>query len=129
MGLFENWHQEARESIGVHSLLVLGSNGKGKAVRAVAKALPTQYVSNSRYARILEKLGKAEAAKYLRGKPPKTKATRSGELGEVLALSFVEERTKWSQTVKKLRWKDGRDVAMRGDDVLAVRLEGDDDFC
>ena len=44
----------------------------------------------------------------------------------MLALSFVEERTKWGETVKKLRWKDHREMPMRGDDVLAIWIEGDE---
>lgn len=42
----------------------------------------------------------------------------------MLALSFVEERTDWGHTVKKLRWKDHRNMPMLGEDVLAIRLDG-----
>lgn len=124
MGLFKNWRKDAEEKVGSHSLVVLRSNGKRKAVEAVAKAIPAQYVSSRRYARILEKLGKEAAAKYLRAKLPTTTTTKSGELGEVLALSFVEERTDWGDTMKKLRWKDHREMPMRGDDLLAIRVDG-----
>ena len=128
MGLFDRWCDEAKDDIGDHSLRILRADESRRAigVDAVAKAIPEQYVSNSRYADVLEKLGKKAAAKYLRGKLPATKAVRSGELGEVLALTFVEERTEWGDTVKKLRWKDHRDMPMRGDDVLAIRIEGDE---
>ena len=128
MGLFDGWCDEAEDDIGDHSLRILRADESRRAlgVDAVAKAIPEQYVSNSKYADVLAKLGKKAAAKYLRGKLPMTKAVRSGELGEVLALTFVEERTRWGDTVKKLRWKDHRDMPMRGDDVLAIRTEGDE---
>ena len=124
MGLFKDWRKDAEEKIGSHTLVVLRSDGKRTAVAAVAKAMPAQYVSSRRYAQILEKLGKKAAAEYLRAKLPTTRTTKSGELAEVLALSFVEERTVWGHTVKKLRWKDHREMPMRGDDVLAIRLDG-----
>ena len=124
MGLFKNWRKDAEEKVGSHSLVVLRSDGKRKAVAAVAKAIPGQYVSSRRYARILEKLGKEAAAEHVRAKLPTNKRTKSGELGEVLALSFVEERTDWGDSVKKLRWKDHREMPMRGDDVLAIHVDG-----
>ncbi len=124
MGLFKKWRKNADEKLGRHSLVVLRSNGESKAVAAVAKVTPAHYVSSRRYARILKKLGKEAAAKYLRKKLPTDKRTKSGELGEVLALSFVEERTDWGHTVKKLRWKDHRNMPMLGEDVLAIRLDG-----
>ena len=126
MGLFDKWCNEAKHDIGDHMLRILRADKTRRAlgVKVVAKALPEQYVSSSRYADVLNKLGKDAAADYLRGKLPTSKAVRSGELGEVLALTFVEERTGWGDTVKKLRWKDHRDMPMRGDDVLAIRMDG-----
>ena len=124
--MFENWDEDPCEHIGVHSLVVLANDGKKKTVEDVARALPKHYVSNRRYADILEKLGKPSAADYLRTRLPTTKATKSGELGEILGLTFVEERTRWGSTIQKLRWKDSRNMPMRGDDVLAVSLDGDD---
>ena len=124
MGLFDEWCDQAEEDIGDHLLVLLRTDKSRRAqgIEALANAIPEQYVSNSRYARILEKLGKQAAADYLRDKLPKSKTVRSGELGEVLALSFIEERTIWGETVRKLRWKDHRDMPMRGDDVLAIRI-------
>jgi len=81
------------------------------------------YVSAERYADILTKLGKPAAAQYLREKLPQTKSMRSGDLGEVLAISYIEQETIWNQTAKKLRWKDHREMAMRGDDLLAIGFD------
>ena len=128
MGLFDEWCDEAEDDIGDHSLWILRADQSRKAlgVHMVAKAISEQYLSNSKYADVLAKLGKKAAEQYLRGKLPRTKAVRSGELGEVLAVTFVEEKTGWGNTVKKLRFKDHRDMPMRGDDVLAIRVESDE---
>ena len=48
----------------------------------------------------------------------------SAELGEVLARSYGEERADWGNTVNKLRWNDHREMPMRGDDLLAIRVDG-----
>lgn len=45
--------------------------------------------------------------------------TRSGDLGEVLATAYVEQRTSFDIPVKKLRYKDDRALAMRGNDIVA----------
>ena len=124
--LFEEWCDVMEQSVGDHSLVVVRTDAQRRSsgVVAVATAIPKQYVSNKRYARIMKKFGKQAAANYLLGKLPKTRTARSGELGEVLALSFVAERTEWGNTVKKLRWKGHRDMPMLGDDVLAIRIDG-----
>lgn len=48
------------------------------------------------------------------------KKIRSGELGEILATEFVNRCTDHRVPIRRLRFKDGRDVAMRGDDFIGV---------
>ena len=128
MGLFNKWCDRVGDEIGDHLLVLLNTDESRKAigVEEIARAIPHQYVSSRRYADILERLGKKAAAQYLRGKIPETRKGRSGELGEILALSFVAQETVWCETVKKLRWKDHRDMPMRGDDVLAIGIHDDE---
>ncbi|WP_100412398.1 Hachiman antiphage defense system protein HamA [Acidovorax sp. 69] len=45
-----------------------------------------------------------------------------GTLGEVLCTTFVHEHTPFTQGIKRLRWKDHRNMSMRGDDVLGFNL-------
>ena len=125
MGSFSKWCEEVEDKVGDHLLVLLNTDESRKVigVEEAVKAIPQQYVSTKRYARILKRLGKRAAAQYLRTKLPKTKKGRSGELGEVLALSFVEQETVWCESVKKLRWKDHREMPMRGDDVLALGID------
>ena len=46
---------------------------------------------------------------------------RSGELGEILAAEYVDNHTNYSVPIRKLRWCDHREMAMRGDDVIGIR--------
>ena len=77
-------------------------------------------MSADRYADILERLGKLKTARHLRNILPETKLARSGDLGEILAISYIKEETKWNYTVNKLRWRDHREMPMHGDDLIAI---------
>lgn len=127
MPLFDDWCSESENEVNNHDLVVLRGDDNHTAigVEAVANELPRHYVSDARYAGILKKLGKHAAAQYLEEKLPQTDRIRSGDLGEILAVSYIEQETIWDQTVKKLRWKDHREMPMRGDDLLAVGFEDD----
>ena len=53
------------------------------------------------------------------------KKQRSGsDLGEILATEYVN-RGHWGYEapVHRLRWKDGRDLAMRGDDIIGFNFK------
>jgi hypothetical protein len=90
------------------------------AVASVAAVVPSHYAAGPRISHILNRLGKAEAAAYVAAKMPTDPKSRSGDAGEILASSFVTGFTPYTIGVLKLRWKDHREMAMRGDDILAV---------
>src|SRR5262249_11484188 len=60
---------------------------------------------------------------FIRNKVPTDKKTRSGDLGEILASEYIEQCTRYGVPIKRLRWKDDRQTTMRGNDVLALRIE------
>ena len=122
MSQFCTWCDKREEDICDHLLVVLkaDNNRTSIGVKAVANKLPSHYMQIDRYADILERLGKSAAAQYLRSKLPETKSSRSGDLGEILAISYIEEETPWNHTIRKLRWKDHREIPMRGDDFIAI---------
>jgi len=64
--------------------------------------------------------GYAKAAAIIANSLPDDKRTRSGDLGELLATEYVNSETSFAVPLKKLRWKDDRQVPMRGNDVIAV---------
>ena len=91
------------------------------AIAEVAKIVPSHYASEERLAGILKRLGKNKAAAFITGKLPTSKSIRSGDLGEILATSYVVEMTSYGGVINRLRWKDHRNMAMRGDDVIGIR--------
>ncbi|BAS67470.1 Hachiman antiphage defense system protein HamA [Bathymodiolus septemdierum thioautotrophic gill symbiont] len=84
--------------------------------------LPDYYIDPLSMASTLERLGKPAAAEKLRIKLPKVTKIRSGDIGEILTTDYIDEKTVFSVPIKKLRWKDHRNMAMRGDDVIGVLI-------
>ena len=56
----------------------------------------------------------------LRALLPQTPRARSGDLGEILASELVKDETNLRLPVRRMRFKDGREVVMRGDDFIGV---------
>lgn len=72
----------------------------------------------------LRRLGKTAAAKLIEDKLPKTKQIRSGDLGEIYATEWIDAYGGgFRAPIKRLRWRDHRDMAMRGDDVIGMKLD------
>jgi hypothetical protein len=67
-------------------------------------------------------VGKAKTAKFIETSLPTSKSVRSGDLGEVLGVTYLAEFTEFKLHVKRLRWKDHRNMAMRGEDILAFAV-------
>lgn len=127
MANIKNWCNRTDTKLGSHKLTYFEADYSqlNLAIESVAEVVPGHYVSASRISRILDRLGKTEAAEYVATKLPTGAKSRSGDIGEILASSFVKEFTDYKIGVLKLRWKDHREMAMRGDDILAVRVEPD----
>jgi hypothetical protein len=45
-------------------------------------------------------------------------------LGEILATEYVNRRLPFRVPIFRLRWKDGREMALRGDDLIAIKSDG-----
>ncbi len=69
----------------------------------------------------IERLGFPGASAILKERLPRTPRARSGEMGEILATEFSEFQTGFRIPVRRLRYKDGREMALRGDDFLGVQ--------
>ena len=122
-----DWTQEQGKSIGAHSLRVLTVDDDDVATgcEKSAAVLRLHYVSEQRLSQVFRTLRKPSVADLLREKLPRGKKLRSGELGEILATEFIDEQTTYSVPIKRLRWKDHREVPMRGDDVIGIYDPGD----
>lgn len=90
---------------------------------ALIDVLPDFYVDPQSVAGTLERLGKTAAAQKLLTKLPEVKNIRSGDLGELLATCYIEESTTFNVPIRKLRWSDHRNMAMRGDDVIGLVVD------
>ncbi len=127
MPLFADWCDCARKDTGRKQLLKYSQKVGGRAV--ISASLPTvlrsHYDDARRIADDVAQLGYTKAASLLAERMPRTKTARSGELGEVLATELVEESLDYQVPVRRLRYKDGREMALRGDDFIGVRRETD----
>jgi len=123
MVAFESWSDETEADVNGHKLrlVTLREGNSAVAQEKAVEILPDHYASPEHVAHILAKLGKDTAAEYLRQKLPTKSSLRSGDLGEVFATEYIEESTGFSAPVKRLRWRDHREMAMRGDDVIGLR--------
>jgi hypothetical protein len=118
----EDWCDDAIEAVGAHSLTIF--TGKAASIQdgceAVAAVVAAHYATEEQVARVLARLGKPASALFIEGKLPTTKSIRSGDLGEILATEFIVDQTVYEVPIKRLRWKDHRNMAMRGDDVIGI---------
>ena len=81
------------------------------------------YVSDIEIATFLEALDYPEAAEVIRENYPTGAIGRSGDLGEILCTEVIEEWCSFEVPIRKLRYKDHREQAMRGEDVIGVRQD------
>ncbi|CAH2606382.1 conserved protein of unknown function (plasmid) [Rhodovastum atsumiense] len=119
---FQDWCITAETVIGHHALRVLSGDPArlDVGVTTTAAIIPSHYAAEEQVSRILARLGKIRAAKLIENKLPTTKSIRSGDLGEILATEYIASNTTYLIPIKRLRWKDHRNMAMRGDDVIGI---------
>ncbi len=122
---FAKWCVVKDESAQKHKLhrLDIAAGKQAHAIDAIAKAVPSYYTDPKRIAELLKKLGKPAAAAHVEQKLPTTLSIRSGDLGEIMCNAYVHEATPFNLGIKRLRWKDHRNMSMRGEDVLAFTLD------
>jgi hypothetical protein len=51
---------------------------------------------------------------------PETKRARSGDVGEAFATEVAVRRLGLRVPIRRLRYKDGREMALRGDDIVGI---------
>lgn len=102
------------------------AGGRDAVLKQLGEAVRTHYDQSDRIADDVARLGYDGAAEILRALLPQSKRARSGDLGEILASELVEEETGFRVPVRRMRFKDGREVAMRGDDFIGVGYDSDD---
>ncbi|MWA29848.1 Hachiman antiphage defense system protein HamA [Burkholderia pseudomallei] len=130
MPLFEEWCTCEIDQNGRKRFLKFRELDGGRAT--IAARLPdvmrSHYDDTARIAEDVHALGYAGAATLLAERMPRSPRARSGELGEILATELVEEQLGFSVPVRRLRYKDGREMALRGDDFIGVRTNAEDEL-
>lgn len=120
------WLSSRVEDIGNHRLVSF-SESRGTrtgCLAAIRALLNSHYVSADVFSKRLAALGAAKTSQLLREHLPQTKAARSGDLGEILATETAEQHLGFIVPVRRLRWKDGRNMALRGDDIIGIDNSG-----
>lgn len=98
--------------------------GRDQIRHDLAETIRSHYDRLERIAEDVDRLGYKLAAKILSAAMPQTPRGRSGDLGEILATELVEEEIGLRVPVRRLRYKDGRNMAMRGDDFIGAGYDG-----
>lgn len=123
MPVFDGWCNSADTPVGNNTLRVITGEPAhlGLGLQATATVVPGHYASDEHVARALRRLGKLAAAALIEEKLPTTKAIRSGDLGEIYATEWIDAHSGgYRAPIKRLRWKDHRNMAMRGEDVIGM---------
>ena len=128
MALYDRWCKAAKEEVvrKRYWTYVEKAGGRDRIRNELTEAIRSHYDQLERIANDVARLGYKGAAKILRAELPQTVTARSGDLGEILATELVEEEIGLRVPVRRLRYKDGRNMAMRGDDFIGAGY-GDDD--
>ena len=119
---FAIWCTSVDTKVGAHDMRVLTGSAAQLAlgINATAAIVPGHYASEEHFARVLRLLDKPAAAAMIEQKLPTTKAIRSGDLGEIFATEWITANSTYQVPIKRLRWKDHRNMAMRGEDVIGI---------
>ncbi|WP_323947943.1 Hachiman antiphage defense system protein HamA [Aeromonas caviae] len=122
---FNDWCDSADTTLGHHHIRVLTGRLADVAigVQETAAVIPTHYAAEERIARALARLGKPLAAQMITDLLPQTPQIRSGDLGEIYATEWIDAQSGYHAPIKRLRWKDHRNMAMRGDDVIGMYIQ------
>ena len=123
--VLSRWLTTNSTMVGKHSLHLMTevSGVRARVLDDVRDVVRAHYVSPELTAKRLASLGAPKTAELLQEHVPTTMTARSGDLGEVLATEIAEQTLKFAVPIRRLRWKDGRNMALRGDDIIGIRFD------
>lgn len=126
MDLYIRWcdANKARKKRKYYWTYVEKDGGREEIWDNLIEAIRSHYDRLERIAEDVDRLGYKVASTILSEAMPQTKKGRSGDLGEILATELVEEEIGLRVPVRRLRYKDGRNMAMRGDDFIGAGYGG-----
>lgn len=127
MELYTKWCESTKKSSKrkYYWTYVEKDGGRDEIQGELVEAIRSHYDRLERIAEDVKRLGYKTASEILSTAMPQTAKGRSGDLGEILATEFVEESVGLRVPVRRLRYKDGRNMAMRGDDFIGAGYDGE----
>ena len=122
MTLFARWFTTKKKGNAAAALWLLTEkeHQRAQVLDEFCETIRSHYDDLSNIADDIASLGYAAAAKILKEQLPTTAKARSGELAEIMAIEFVEEKLGFKVPIRRIRYKDGREMALRGDDIIGV---------
>jgi hypothetical protein len=122
--VLKRWLTISSSSVGKHPLHLMTEQAGARniVIDEVRGIVRSHYVSPEITAKRLAELGAAKTAQLLLEHVPRKKTARSGDIGEVLATEIAEQTLGFRVPIRRLRWKDGREMALRGDDIVGIRV-------
>ena len=125
--LYEDWCdlKKTDVAVGRNLYLLTEKDGVRSGIHAtIVAAVFSHYEDPKRLSERIKRLGLKKASKILDDMLPKTKKARSGHLGEIFAAEVVPAvLPSFRIPIKRLRWLDGRESALRGEDVIGIACE------
>ena len=120
--MIARWLQGTTTAVGEHKMMILAEYPGSRSCLAseMRQKFREHYMSPEIWSQRIEQLGAPETSQILKELLPKSKQARSGDTGEILATEIAENELQYEVPIRKLRWKDGRNAALRGDDIVGV---------
>jgi len=122
--LFDKWCEtKAVQVEGRHNLHFFREREgvRPSVTEQIDSTVASHYEDPVRLSDRIARVGLPRAADILREMFPRSKRARSGHLGEIFATEAAPAVLKGFQIpIKRLRWLDGRDAALRGEDLIGI---------
>lgn len=123
---YQVWCETKSEMISKHKLHRFAEKAAGrKAVHPLLKkVVESHYEDPDRLLARASRVGLKKARRVLEKMMPISKTARSGHIGEILSTEAISLLfPQFKVAIKRLRWTDGRESALRGEDNIAFRVE------
>lgn len=131
MPLYKRWCNSKRTSQKKKHLwlFVEKSGGRADITNDLSGTVLAHYHNLDQIAEDIQRLGYEATAEIVRARLPMRPKARSGDLGEILAAELVEEEMGFVVPVRRLRYKDDREMPLRGDDFIGAGYDDRDRLC
>lgn len=125
--LFSNWCTSTSTLVAngrnLHQMTEISGARQAKK-NEIVSTVHSHYEDPQLLADRIKRLGFTRAGKVLEKQFPKTKKARSGHIGEIMCTECVPAiLADFIVPIKRLRWLDGRESALRGEDLIGISLK------